>query len=428
MRKITIFALFASLLSFGQNVTDTLVYMQYNILNYRNYSDFCTVSNNSHVDKDGHMSTIVDYAKPDIIAVNEMVADGGTSARRFLDNALNKDGRDYYKQANYTANSSLCNMLYYNKNKLVLHAQDQIDRGLNGTTLTRLIDVYELYYLDKSELEAGDTTWLVCYVAHLKASTGSANVTLRSTATAAAMKYHEDNYDANKSYIFSGDFNVYTSNEQGFINLVGYSNRDVRFKDPIGKSGSWNNNGNFASVHTQSTRVSGSCHSGGGLDDRFDFVLCGQELLDNERGLGYVSGSYTAMGNDGKRFNSTITSSGNASVPTNVLSALYAMSDHLPVTIQMTVTRTMASVTEKIANNYLVMSNPIQNQLNWKMQLPVSGTLRIIDATGKEVFVEHITPGTAWHTTDVSMWAKGAYYASFTATDGQVIRKKLVKI
>lgn len=428
MRKITFFALFASLISFGQTVTDTLVYMQYNILNYRNYGDFCTVSNNSHVDKEGYMSTIVDYAKPDIIAVNEMVADGGTAAKRFLDNSLNQDGRDFYKQADYTANSNLSNMLYYNQNKLALHSQDQIDSSLHGTTLTRLIDVYELYYIDQSELDAGDTTWLVCYVAHLKASTGSDNVTLRAHASEAAMKYHEDNYDASKNYIFSGDFNTYTSNEQGFINLVGYSNRTVRFKDPISKSGSWNNNGSFASVHTQSTRVSGSCHSGGGLDDRFDFVLCGQELLDNERGLGYVTGSYTAVGNDGQRFNSAITSAGNTSAPANVLSALYNMSDHLPVTIQMTVNRTMASVTEKLANNYLVMSNPIDNELHWKMQLPVAGILRIIDATGKEVHVQQIVSSSEWYTSDVGNWAKGAYYASFTTTNGQVIRKKLIKM
>lgn len=428
MRKFTVLALFASLFSFGQTITDTLVYMQYNVLNYRNISDFCTINNNGPADKEGYMSTIVGYTKPDIIAVNEIVGDGGTASRRLLDNALNKDGRNYYRQANYTGNSSLTNMLYYNENKLVLHDQDQIDRALNGTTLVRLIDVYELYYLDQSELDAGDTTWLVCYVAHLKASTGSANVAQRARATEAAMTYHEENYDGNKTYIFSGDFNVYTSNEQGFINLIGFPNRTVRFRDPINSSGSWNNSSNFASVHTQSTRTSGSCHSGGGLDDRFDFILCGQELIDNERGLGYVNGSYTALGNDGRRFNGNINSAGNTSVPSDVLNALYNMSDHLPVTIQMTVNRTMASVTEKLANNYLVMSNPIDNQLSWKMQLPIAGTLRVMDATGKEFFAQEIVPTNQWMTSDVTGWATGVYYATFTTKDGQVIRRKVMKM
>ena len=262
-------------MTFGQTITDTLVYMQYNLLNYRNITSFCTASNNGPADKEDYMRTIVGYAQPDILAVNEIVGDGGTAARRLLDNALNQDGRNFYKQAAYTGNSNLTNMLYYNQNKLVLHAQDQIDRATNNTTLVRLIDVYELYYLDQSELDAGDTTWLVCYVAHLKASTGSANVADRAKATEAAMVYHEANYDANCNYIFSGDFNMYTSNEEGFINLTGYANRAVRFKDPINKPGSWNNSGTYASIHTQSTRTSGSCHSSGGLHDRFDIILCG---------------------------------------------------------------------------------------------------------------------------------------------------------
>lgn len=428
MRKFSFLAVFATFFTFGQNITDTIVYMHYNVLNYRNITSFCTVSNNGPSDKEGYMRTIMSYAKPDILTVNEIVGDGGTAAKRLLDNALNKDGRNFYKQANYTGNSSLTNMLYYNTNKLVLHRQDQIDRALNATTLVRLIDVYELYYLDQSELDAGDTTWLVCYVAHLKASSGSANVNQRARATEAAMSYHEANYDARKSYVFSGDFNMYTSNEQGFINLLGHPNRAIRFRDPINSSGSWQDNPAFASIHTQSTRTSGGCHSGGGLDDRFDFILFGQEVQDNARGFGYVRGSYTAIGNDGKRLNSTIIAASNTSVPAEVLSALYNMSDHLPVSMRLTVNRTIASVSEKLTNNYLVMSNPMANIVHWKMQLPASGVLRIIDAQGSEVFSEQMAPSSHWRTIEVSSWASGAYFAIFSSSEGQILRKKLIKL
>ncbi len=428
MRKFSLLVVFVTFFALGQNINDTLIYMHYNVLNYRNITSFCTVSNNGPSDKESYMRTIMSYAKPDILTVNEIVGDGGTAAKRLLDNALNKDGRNYYKQANYTGNSSLTNMLYYNTNKLVLHSQDQIDRALNATTLVRLIDVYELYYLDQSELDAGDTTWLVCYVAHLKASSGSANASERARATEAVMSYHEANYDASKSYIFSGDFNMYTSNEQGFINLLGHPNRAIRFKDPISSSGSWNNNAAFASIHTQSTRVSGGCHSGGGLDDRFDIILCGQEVLDNARGFGYVRGSYIAIGNDGNSFNGTITAAGNTSAPAEVLSALYNMSDHLPVSMQLTVNRTTASISQKLTNNYLVMSNPVTNLLHWKMQLPVAGVLRIIDAQGSEVFFKEVNLNSHWHDVEVSNWASGAYFATFSTFEGQIVRKKLIKL
>jgi hypothetical protein len=88
----------------------------------------------------------------------------------------------------------------------------------------------------------------------------------------------------------------------------------------------------------------------------------------------------------------------------------------------------MASITEKLANNYLVMTNPIENQMHWKMQLPIAGILRVMDLHGKEVFTEQVKPSSEWYTTDVSSWINGVYYASFTTGDGQVIRRKLMKM
>lgn len=428
MRKITLFCLFLAAYSYGQSITDTLVYMQYNVLNYRNITDFCTVSNNNPNSKEGYMRTLISYINPDIIALNEMAGDGGTAARRMLDNGLNANGINYYKQAAYTGNSSLTNMLYYNENKLALHSQDQIERGLNGSRLTRLVDVYNLYYLDQSQLEAGDTIWLTCYVTHFKASTGSTNVALRATAAAAVMDYHETNYDASRNYIISGDFNMYTSNEQGFINLVGYPNRTVRFRDPINKPGSWNNSGTYASIHTQSTRTTGGCHSGGGLDDRFDFVLCGQELIDNDRGMEYIPGSYTAVGNDGNQFNGQLTVAGNTSAPAKVIDALFNLSDHLPVTVKLGINRTTASVMEATVANDIVITNPVEETLYLKMQLPANGELTVRDLQGKVVEEITLSVRDTWITKNVSLWAKGTYYVTFWNENGTTVHKKIVKL
>ncbi len=427
MRKITIFALIIASTASAQSITDTLTFMHYNVLNYRNYSSFCTVSNNSHLQKDIHMSTIVDYLMPDIITVNEMAGDG-ISPTRLLDNSLNKNGRDFYKQCDYSANSNLCNMLYYNENKLALYKQDKIFRIATGQFIVRQIDAYTLYYLDNSELEAGDTTFLTVYVAHFKASSGSSNVTERANATAAVMTYHEENYNADHNYVIAGDFNMYTSNEQGFINLTADPNTAIRFKDPINKPGSWNNSGTYASIHTQSTRSSGSCHSGGGLDDRFDFILCGQELLDNTRGLEYIPGSYRAVGNDGKHFNSDLNAGTNTSVPSAVLTAIYTMSDHLPVEIKMGINRTIASVSENHIDNFLVVSNPVGNELHWRMQLPQAGDLVVSDIQGKEVLNYKLTATSSWVVNDVSNWSRGTYYLTFTAGNGAVLRRKVVKL
>ncbi len=428
MRKITLFFIFSVGLSWGQTITDTIQFMHYNLLNYRNITSYCTSSNNSPSKKDDYMSTIVGYLMPDIITVNEMVGDGGTGANRLLTNALNKDGRNYYKQANYSANSSLCNMLYYNKNKFGLLNQTKIDRALNKTQLVRQIDVYTLYYLDNSELELGDTNFLTVYVAHFKAGNTSSNVADRAKATESVMDFHANNYKSNHSYLFAGDFNMYTSNEQGFINLVGDPNTAIRFKDPIRKPGSWNNDGSYASIHTQSTRVSGNCFSGGGMDDRFDIVLCGQEIISNQRGYGYITGSYKALGNDGQHFNSSLNSGTNNSVPANVLNALYNMSDHLPVAMQMKINRTTAHSQKWVNENFLIMNNPVRSVLNWKMQLPMQGYLSIFDMHGKCLFFEKFDQNNHWNQLNVSSLSKGIYTAVITSGNQQIIYKKLIKL
>jgi exonuclease III len=428
MRKVIILGLFFTVTASAQSIADTISFVHYNVLNYRNITDYCTISNNNPADKEGYIRTIIGYTMPDILTCNEIAGDGGTAANRLLTNALNKDGRDFYKQCAYDANSDLSNMLYYNKNKFNLYAQDKVEKAVGGSSLTRLINVFTLYYLDQSELDAGDTTFLTVYVAHLKASTGSVNVQLRADMTEALMAHLAANYKANTSYIISGDFNVYTNSEQGFQNLVNNANTAIRFYDPVNKMGSWNNNSSYASVHTQSTRVSGSCHSGGGLDDRFDFVLCGKEVLDNTRGMGYVAGSYTAVGNDGNHFNSDINSGTNSSVPKAVADALYGNSDHLPIHLKMTITRTVASVSERSIDNYLIVSNPVNNILQWKMQLPQAGKLEVRDLQGKLVYETNITASNTWEESDVTHWASGAYYVSFTTASGEVLRRKVVKL
>jgi hypothetical protein len=171
MKKILLALLFIPFISQGQIDTDTVGIMHYNVLNYRNITTYCTASNNNPTTKEGYMKTIIGHTLPDILTVNELAGDGGTAAKRLLDNALNKDGRSYYKQCAYSGNSSLCNMMYYNKNKFVLYNQTRIERGLDNSFLVRLIDVYTVYYYDPKKLEEGDTTYLTIYLGHLKAGT-----------------------------------------------------------------------------------------------------------------------------------------------------------------------------------------------------------------------------------------------------------------
>jgi hypothetical protein len=135
--------------------------------------------------------------------------------------------------------------------------------------------------------------------------------------------------------IIMGDFNFYRSSEAGFQTLTASSpNATYQFQDPINRVGSWTGNATYADIHTQCPRTdnNGGCYSGGGLDDRFDFILMNRHLINDSAGIRFIPGSYKALGNDGQHFNSNINSSPvNTSAPAAVISALYLASDHLPV-------------------------------------------------------------------------------------------------
>ena len=323
---------------FAQN-QEVATYVNYNLLNYRNETSYCTNSNNSPLAKEGYLKTIFSYIQPDLIACNEVGANP-SNALKILDRTLNVDGETKFKMASFssTSGSSLANAFFYNGEMFTLKKSDKITEGVGGSYIVRLIDVFELYYNDANLPLGSDTTFLTVFVGHLKAGTGSSNETQRANTTAAVTNYLETKNIAG-NYIISGDFNVYSASEKAFQNLVSPDNPEVKFIDPVNRMGSWNNNAAYADVHTQSTHsTSNSCASGGGLDDRFDFVLISDAIKTDADHIKYVRNSYKAVANDAKHFNKAINNPANTSVPADVLKAIYDNSDHLPVVMDMIIT------------------------------------------------------------------------------------------
>jgi len=321
----------------GQN-TASIRGMSYNLLYYRQTTSSCTGANNSASAKDGYFKTLAQYIDPDFVVCNE-IGSNPVNADRILDNVLNQDGVTAWAQANYSNNSfsDLVNMLFYNADVLGLHSQESIDRDLQNQSLVRVIDLYRLYYKDPLLGQPGaDTVFFTVVAAHLKAGDTPADETQRDKAAEALMQ-HLANQVSDEYVLLCGDLNVYSSSEPSFQKLVNSVHVAERFKDPVNALGAWNNSAQYAAVHTQSTRSSNTnsgCFSGGGLDDRFDFILVSDRILnDPTADVRYVSGSYKALGNDGMHFNKALTDAPvNNSVPSVVLTALYEMSDHLPIT------------------------------------------------------------------------------------------------
>ncbi len=362
------------LLLFGSlSAQDTLQVMQYNLMHYGNFFGDCTSSTNNVNTKNGHLSTIIDYVKPDIFTVNEL-SENTSYHQMILDQALNVDGVTHYRKAVSfnAADSYIVNMLYFNKNKLALYSQDVVYSAI------RDIDVYTLYYKAADLSVNHDTAFITCFVAHLKAGNSNSDATKRAGMVATAMTYIRT-HDLPGNMLFMGDLNLYTSSEQAYTNLT-YTYSGIRyFYDPIDREGDWNNNYSFKDIHTQSTHANNTaCFSYGGMDDRFDIIMSTEALLNGTEKMKLLVDSYDALGNDGEHFNKSINDSPtNTSAPSNVINALYGMSDHLPVLVKIEVDATVGLSEQSSTVNSIKLYHSNNQDLQYTIGLERAQKLNI---------------------------------------------------
>ncbi len=398
--------------------------MQYNLLNYGNYYGDCSASTNNVQNKNNYLRTIINHVQPDIFTVNEMGVKS-QYPQMLLDNVLNVNEAKYRKASALGNGGYIMNMMYYNADKLVLYSQDQI------ACVVRPIDVYTLYYKSADLAQTQDTSFLHCFVAHLKAGTGATNENKRASMVSSAISYIRT-HNLHDNMLFMGDLNLYNSNEQAYINLMYIYNGKRYFYDPINKPGNWHNNYSFKQYHTQSTHAANlPCFSSGGLDDRFDFILASRELLEGNSHMKMLENTYYALGNDGKHFNKSIINPPvNTNVPQNVLQALYNNSDHLPVLVKIAVDKPVGIEETPSQIAYVRFANPVKGFLNLQIGTVSSQRLHIdiFDVYGKLVkqvpsfFVkEQIT-----QLIDVSHLSSGTYVLSVKDADGRSYSKKFV--
>jgi endonuclease/exonuclease/phosphatase family metal-dependent hydrolase len=205
------------------------------------------------------------------------------------------------------------------------------------------------------------------YVSHLKADSSSnarrlvETIRIRDNAEGLDTNPTDpagspsDGLPAGMNFIALGDFNVQSSTQTAYQELVGsQTNNNGRFFDPINTPGSWNNNSTFRFVHTQDP-IGGT----GGMDDRLDFILVSASLRNNS-GLDYIGShtlpyssstwndtnhSYRCWGNDGSNYGGSIRVN-QSGIPNAMVGALIAQDlidvsttagGHLPVYLDLRV-------------------------------------------------------------------------------------------
>ncbi len=418
----SVFVLSALLLK-GQ---DTLTVVQYNLLNYGNYTSYCTTANNNINEKDNYLKTIINYLHPDIFSVNE-ISKSETIHQHLLDQVLNTDGVSYYRKANFikVANSYLVNMLYYNKDKLVLHSH------YIAQSYIRDVDVYKLYYRS-DDLPQGDTAFIICVVAHLKASSGSDNENKRKIMAENTMDFL-NNLNDDDNYLMMGDFNVYSNNEDAYQQFLFYSNPDLRFNDPVDQYGNWHNNSYYSYYHTQSTHsTSNGCASTGGMDDRFDFILISNSIKNSTKDVSYVSQSYRTVGQDGQHFNKAVNASpANISVPPDVLNAIAYNSDHLPIMMKLAVEKTLGLNELDGLFEVVKMVNPAGNSFDVRLWAKEQSVMEICiyNVLGEPVMKESIflNRGENHVVRSIQHLKAGMYVVCISDKNANTLVRKLLK-
>jgi hypothetical protein len=291
-----------------------LRFASYNTLNY----------DNLNTTRDPAFRTVIaGIANVDVLAVCEI--QDQTSINNFLNNVLNTiepgqwSAAPFYDQAGSSQNQSL----FYRSATVTYVSSDTLGNDPRDIP----------YYRLRPKPYTASSAEFVVFVVHFKASEGYEADRL---AEATRLRAFMNTYPAGTNMVICGDFNVYTSTEPAYVELLeSQAVNTGRVQDPINTPGSWNNTATYAAIHTQSTRsgtlVPADGGATGGMDDRFDFVLPTYSLNDGE-GLDQLASTYTAYGQDGLHFNTDVNAAPtNAAVGQVIADALQRASDHLPV-------------------------------------------------------------------------------------------------
>ena len=309
-------------------------------------------------------------------------------------------------------------MVYYKTAKFSLETSEVI------ITDVRDINRYQLK-LNTIDQDS-DPIFLDMYVTHLKSSQGSDNQNLRLGMVTELTTFLES-VDPNSYVIFAGDFNLYSSTEPAYIELLDETNAIVMV-DPIHTLGAWHNNEDFQDIHTQSTRISSGpfgSGAGGGLDDRFDFITI-SENMESDPKMRYLDNTYKSFGNNGNCYNENINNENCTGVYSQeIRENLYNMSDHLPVIMKLETNKEfILSSPEFIASGKISIENTfVSNQLiiSVSEEYLENITFTIYNSLGQKV-LQYDTKNENNIIFNISFLQSGLFYIKTNLPNGAVLK------
>jgi exonuclease III len=408
MKSIIYFAF--AFLSLSLTAQETINTMFYNLLEFPEASP----GGRSEI-----LRNIFSEFEPDIFMVCELQSEAG--ADEILNISLNYNLTAYSRSEfipNQSGEANLQQLIYFKTEKFSLESSEII------TTTVRDINKYVLK-LNTVDQET-DPILIYIYVTHLKSSQGSANQNLRLDMVSEFTSDLEL-LDPNSFVIFAGDFNIYTSSEPAYQELLDNTNA-ILMVDPINTPGSWHNNDTYQDIHSQSTRINSGpfgAGAGGGLDDRFDFITVSENMTSDPR-MNFIIDSYKSFGNNGNCFNLDISDESclgeyNQQLRNN----LFSMSDHLPVVMQLETNKEFVLSTSEfsLTEEYTINSTLVNDvlKLTIKKEIAKNTSFAIYNTLGQKVKEINNNNKTYIHV-NVSGLASGLYYIKSNLTNNTILK------
>lgn len=302
IRTVATLALVSMLWGASSRAADTVRVCTYNLLKF------------SQANEDGRVPQfrrILEAIRPHVVVCQEVI--DGTTVPLFVSDVLTWGS---YASTPFIDGPDSDHLVFFDQSKF-----DLVGTRIIPTELRNILEV--TLALRPHDNTVADT--VVVYSVHLKASDNSSDAAQRGREINALLA----TMTKQRNVIIAGDFNMYGTSEVAYTSLTGPT-AARKFVDPMGAN--WRRNtAEYASLYTQSTRLTNisGCGGGvdGGIDDRFDYIFLSPELSPR-----IVSNSYTVFGNDGQlRFNKSIDDPVNTKVSSEIAQALKCASDHLPV-------------------------------------------------------------------------------------------------
>ena len=161
------------------------------------------------------------------------------------------------------------------------------------------------------------------------------------------------------------------------------------------------------------------------MDDRVDHMWFSDDVQFGDNAVKFIPGSYRAVGQDGLRLNQSLLSPTNNSEPSTVVNALYYMSDHLPVYMELEIGGNLGLAEGTSLPDVRIYPVPADEQVQVVLSSGMATGYAIYDMAGR--LMDRASAHGSTIQIQTSGFGEGTYMIRIETEQGSVNRKLIIR-